>query len=311
MTPIAIDSHSSTSAAPTGPIKPVKQTLDGLSDNPLLRTYRGNKEGTIKLSTRLPDFGDDVYAKRQWVKEHLAAAFRWWGKQGFGEGVAGHITVRDPVKPDHYFMNSFGQHFSTIKASDLCHVGPDGYVTSEGAQMPINTAGFHIHSAIHKARPEINCAAHCHSINGRAWSVFGKKPDILTQDACVFHDNVGVYDNFGGIVLAAEEGENIARALGPKNRACILQNHGLLTLGDTADEAMHLFTVLDRLCGIQLMVEAAANSASGLKKTVIDDDDAKFTAQTLQAPENLYVGQQTEYNLLVFETEGTHRDFRL
>jgi hypothetical protein len=53
--------------------------------------------------------------------------------------------------------------------------------------------------------------------------------DILTQDACLFYDNQAVYENFGGIVLAAEEGEQIAEALGPKHKTCILQNHGLLT----------------------------------------------------------------------------------
>jgi ribulose-5-phosphate 4-epimerase/fuculose-1-phosphate aldolase len=84
-------------------------------------------------------------------------------------------------------------------------------------------------SAIHKARPDIRAAAHCHSIYGKAWSTFGKPVDIVTQDSCVFHDNLAVYENFGGVVLAKEEGENIARALGPKMKTCILQNHGLLT----------------------------------------------------------------------------------
>jgi len=80
-----------------------------------------------------------------------------------------------------------------------------------------------------------------------------------------------VYANFGGIVLAQEEGENVAKALGPKHRAAILQNHGLLTLGDTVDEAMALFTNLDRLCGVQLRVDAAA-AGSGSVKSIIDDE---------------------------------------
>ena len=98
-----------------------------------------------------------------------------------------------------------------------------------GAQLPINSAGFHIHSAIHKARPDVQAAAHCHSLHGKAWSAFGRPIDIMTQDSCLFYDNLAVYENFGGIVLAKEEGENIAKALGPKKKTCILQNHGLLT----------------------------------------------------------------------------------
>jgi ribulose-5-phosphate 4-epimerase/fuculose-1-phosphate aldolase len=84
-------------------------------------------------------------------------------------------------------------------------------------------------SAIHDARPDVVAAAHCHSLYGKTWSVFGRPIDILQQDGCLFHDNLSVYANYGGVVLAAEEGNNIATALGPTNKACILQNHGLLT----------------------------------------------------------------------------------
>ena len=53
---------------------------------------RGNRAGTLKLRGS-PVFAD-VYAKRQWMKEHMAAAFRFFGKQGYGEGVSGHISMR-------------------------------------------------------------------------------------------------------------------------------------------------------------------------------------------------------------------------
>ncbi|KAK0203781.1 arad-like aldolase/epimerase [Desarmillaria ectypa] len=276
------------------------QSLDGLADNPLRRTWRGNKQGTIELGT-VPTF-DNPYEEREWIKEHMAAAFRYWGKMGFVEGVAGHITVRDPVLPDHYWMNPFAEHFSTMTKSMLCLVGPDGYVTKHGAQLPINTAGFYIHSAIHKARPDVKAAAHCHSVSAKAWSLFGRPIETLTQDSCLFYDNHCVYQNFGGIVLAREEGENIAKALGPKFKTCILQNHGLLTLGNTVDEAVYLFAALDRQCKVQLMAEAAA--ANGLKKTIISKEDAEFTAKTIQWWENTYVNFQPEYKLLLQETNG-------
>ncbi|KIY45793.1 arad-like aldolase/epimerase [Fistulina hepatica ATCC 64428] len=261
------------------------QSLEGLAENPLRRTWRGTEQGTIELET-VPRF-DNPYDEREWIKAHMAAALRYWGKLGFGEGAAGHITVRDSVLPDHYWMNPFAVHFSTITKSKLVLVGPDGYVSSHGAQLPINTAGFHIHSAIHKRRPDIKAAGHCHSLDGKAWSAFGRPIDILTQDSCLFYDNLGVYNSFGGIVLAQEEGENIAQALGPKFKTCILQNHGLLTVGNTVDEMVYLFSALDRQCKAQLMVEAAA--ANGIQKTIINKEDAEFTAKTIQWWENTYV----------------------
>ncbi|KAJ3757509.1 class II aldolase/adducin N-terminal [Lentinula raphanica] len=276
------------------------QTLDGLAENPLRRTWRGDKQGKIELGT-VPKF-DNPYEEREWIKEHMAAAFRYWGKCGYGEGVSGHITVRDPVLPDHYWMNPFAEHFSTMTKSMLVLVGPDGHVSPHGAQLPINSSGFYIHSAIHKARPDVKAAAHCHSLHGKTWSAFGRPIDILTQDSCLFYDNLGVYQNFGGVVLAEEEGKNIAEALGPKWKACILQNHGLLTLGNTVDEAVFLFGALDRLCHAQLLAEAA--EANGLRKSVISKEDAEFTSKTIQWWENVYVNFQPEYKLLLQETKG-------
>merc|ERR1711939_703913 len=83
----------------------------------------------------------DPYQKREWVKEQLAIGFQYWGKEGYAEGLSGHITVRDPVLPDHYWMNAIGVHFSAVTTSNLVLVSPDGFVHPDGAQLPINEAG--------------------------------------------------------------------------------------------------------------------------------------------------------------------------
>jgi len=278
----------------------LQQRLQVLDKDPLRRAWRGNKQGTIELQS-VPVF-NSPYEEREWIKAHMAAALRYWGKMGYGEGTAGHITVRDPVLPDHYWMNPYAEHFSTITKSMLVLVGPDGYVEPGGAQAPINMAGFYIHSAIHKARPDVQAAAHCHSIYGKAWSVFGRPVEMLTQDSCLFYENQSVYQNFGGVVLSHEEGANIAEALGPKSKACILQNHGLLTLGATVDEAVYMFASLERLCQVQLMVEAAA--ANNIPKTFISNEDAEYTANSINESRRNYVKFQLEYKLLLEETRG-------
>lgn len=155
---------------------------------------RGTRDGKLKLRG-IPTFSDPL-EKRKWMKEHMAAAFRYFGKLGYGEGVSGHISMRgmkealdesdiltvlDPILKDHFWMNPFAKHFSTIKASDLVLVDDEGYVTEGGAQIPINEAGFMIHSEIHKARPDVIAAAHTHGIYGKTWSSFGKNIEMLTQ----------------------------------------------------------------------------------------------------------------------------------
>src|ERR1700722_10890699 len=81
--------------------------------------------------------------ERKHRKQRLAASFRLFAKFGFDEGVAGHITARDPERLDHFWVNPFGMHFAHIRVSDLILVNHLGEVV-EG-EYPVNTAAFAIH----------------------------------------------------------------------------------------------------------------------------------------------------------------------
>ena len=98
---------------------------------------------------------------RLYRKQHLACAFRIFAERGFDEGVAGHISVRDPILTDHFWLNPFSQHFATISVSDLILVNEEGEVVV--GEETINAAAFAIHSEIHKARPDVHAACHAHS----------------------------------------------------------------------------------------------------------------------------------------------------
>ena len=192
--------------------------------------------------------------ERKHRKQMLAAAFRLFAKFGFDEGVAGHITARDPECPDHFWVNPFGMYFGQIRASDLILVNHRGEVV-EG-KYPVNVAAFAIHSQVHRARPDVIAAAHSHSTYGKAWSSLGRLLDPITQDACAFYEDHAVFQDFAGVVYETSEGERIAQALG-SNKAAILRNHGLLTVGHTVEEAAWWFITMDRSCHAQLLAEAA------------------------------------------------------
>ena len=196
----------------------------------------------------------DIAQERLNRKEHLAASFRLFAHFGYEEGVAGHITVRDPEKPDHFWVNPFGIHFGHIRVSDLILVNHQGEVV-EG-NMPVNGAAFAIHSRIHMARPDVIAAAHAHSMYGKTWSTLGRLLDPLTQDACAFYQDHGLFEDYTGVVFDTSEGDRIAAALGQK-KAAILQNHGLLTVGKSVEEAVWWFISMDRCCQSQLLAEAA------------------------------------------------------
>jgi ribulose-5-phosphate 4-epimerase/fuculose-1-phosphate aldolase len=192
--------------------------------------------------------------ERQHRQQRLAAAFRVFARYGFDEGVAGHITARDPEFSDCFWVNPFGMDFGQIRVSDLLLVNHNGEVI-EG-DRPVNAAAFAIHSQIHAARPDVVAAAHAHSVYGKSWSSLGRLLDPISQDACAFYQDHAVFDDYTGVVLDPNEGKRIAQTLGDR-KAVILRNHGLLTVGHSVDEAAWWFVTMDRLCQAQLLAEAA------------------------------------------------------
>ncbi len=234
-------------------------------------------------------------AHRQHILEHQAAAFRHWSREGYVLGISGHISVRDPEFPDCLWFNPLGLHFGLMKASDLIMVNiNDGKVVGGNRSRPPNAAGFLIHAPIHKSRPDVHAICHAHTKYGKAWSTFGLPLEMLTQDACKFYGEAqAVYNSYGGIVLAAEEGEQIARALGPA-KGCVLRNHGLLTVGQTVDEAAWLFLSMEKACEGQILAEMAASN--GLKKVLITDEEARYNFEMESDYETSYAEFQAFYD---------------
>lgn len=116
-----------------------------------------------------------------------------------------------------------------MTAADIITVSHTGEVIGGGktGRRVVNTAGFLIHSAIHKARPDVQAICHSHSPYGKAWSTLGLPLEYTTQDSCAFYKSQAVLDSFGGVVLSKSEGGRIAEKLGD-NKLIVLQNHGLL-----------------------------------------------------------------------------------
>jgi ribulose-5-phosphate 4-epimerase/fuculose-1-phosphate aldolase len=221
-----------------------------------------------QLSFPRPPQFDDVAAERRHRKERLAAALRLFGRLGFEEGVAGHITARDPEYTDHFWVNPFGVSFKHIRVSDLLLVNHEGRVVQ--GRHRVNTAAFAIHSAVHQARPDVIGAAHSHSVYGKALSATGQLVEPITQDACAFYEDHELFDDYTGVVNDPLEGQRIAVALGSR-KAAILRNHGLLTAGTTVDSAAWWFITMERSCQAQLAAKAAGTTIS------ISHENAKLT----------------------------------
>ena len=243
-----------------------------------------------RVPAKFPTF-ETVEEERRHRKQRLAAALRLFGQFGFDEGVAGHITARDPELEDHFWVNPLGMNFKLIRVKDLILVNGRGEVVD--GTWPVNKAAFAIHSQVHAARPDVVAAAHAHSVHGKAWSSLRRPLDPITQDACGFYRDHAVFDDYTGVVYDLEEGKRIAEALGT-NKAVILANHGLLTVGTTSvDEAAWWFITMERTCQAQLLAEAAGTPV------LIDEEHAAKTAEQVGNHKAGWRGFQPLYDWLL------------
>jgi ribulose-5-phosphate 4-epimerase/fuculose-1-phosphate aldolase len=215
-----------------------------------------------------PPAHTDLADERRHRKERLVAALRIFARLGHEEGVAGHITARDPEFPHYFWVNPFGVPFAHVCVSNLLMVDEDGNVVQ--GEYLVNRAAFVIHSEVHKARPEVVGAAHAHSLHGKALSATDQRIEPLTQDACAFYQDHEVFSDYTGLVNDPDEGRRIATTLGSA-KAAILRNHGLLTVGTSVDAAAWWFITMDRSAQAQLVAKAAGPTRA------ISDDDAKLT----------------------------------
>ena len=206
---------------------------------------KGKTEPRNRGDLNPPEF-NSIDEERRHGLERLASAFRMFAHFGFDEGLAGHITLRDPEHKDHFWVN----------------------------------------------HPDLNAAAHSHSMYGKTFSTMGRLLEPITQDSCAFYDNHVLFDDFTGVVLETSEGDRIAEALGDK-KAAILKNHGLLTTGKTVDEAAWGFLSMDRCCQSQLLAENVGQMQR------IPDDVAEVTRGQVGSPFGMWASYQPIYDLMV------------
>jgi ribulose-5-phosphate 4-epimerase/fuculose-1-phosphate aldolase len=193
--------------------------------------------------------------ERDHRKRMLVAGLHIIAALDMEEGVAGHITARDPEYEDRFWVNPFGKYFGGVEVEDLLLVNHQGEVL-EGSGK-INPAGYEIHSAVHRARPDAISCAHTHSVHGMALSSLRTKLLPLTQTAAAFFEDHGLLAEYP----TEDVGRRVAEALGPY-KAVILAHHGLLTVGRSVESCVWWFTSMERQARVQLLAAAAGGGHS-------------------------------------------------
>jgi ribulose-5-phosphate 4-epimerase/fuculose-1-phosphate aldolase len=236
-----------------------------------------------RFATRTPPVFETVEQERRHRLERLAGVCRIFGRLGFSEGLLGHVTVRDPEHPDRLWANPLGISFNRIRVSDLVQVDHDGNVLV--GDLPVNPVGLLLHSAVHRARPEVVAVCHAHSTYGSAWSAFGAPVEPITQDTCVFFEVQAIIRE-PRAVLDRAAADDWAAQLGD-HKVGIQVGHGLFTTGRSVDEAAWWFVGFDKACHVQLLARAAGDHERW------PDADARAIRTALGSPEFGWLSFQT------------------
>lgn len=231
----------------------------------------------------------------------LAALYRLVAHFRMTDLIDTHITLRVPGPEHHFLINRYGVIFDRMKASDLVRIDQHGRVVNGDTERSrVNAAGFVIHSAIHMARPDLNCVIHTHTAAGMAVAAQEQGLLPISQHALKFYGKLA-YHTYEGIALSLDERERLVADLGP-HKAMILRNHGLLAAGRGVAQAFHEIHFLERAC------QAQVQALSGNSKLVQPSEAVcRLTAQQFdrdEAEEIIQLSWQAALTLIDHQRES-------
>lgn len=199
----------------------------------------------------------------------LAALYRLFHHYGWTDTIETHLSARVPGTTDQYLINPYGLLFDEVTASCLLKVDLDGNVL-EG-EHPFNEAGHLIHTAILRARPEVNVVLHSHTRAGSAVSAMDCGLLAISQPANEVMGLLSYHDYAMAYARPETECAALARDLPAPKLAMIMRNHGLLVAGRSAGEAFHLHMLLENACKIQVDVLSSGTGYVVPDQEAIDD----------------------------------------
>lgn len=241
--------------------------------------------------TRHPSARPDGITAEEWqARLDLAACYRLIHMFGMDDLIYTHISARVPGPEEHFLINGFGLLYEEITASNLVKVDIEGNILSD-SEWGINPAGYVIHSCIHREMPEIGCVLHTHTVAGTGVSAQEEGLLPLSQTSMLFTGQVAYHD-YEGVALREEEQARMLADMGDK-RIMILRNHGLLTVGETVQEAFLLMYYMEQACRMQV----AAQSGGG-KLTVPSPQVQQYVREAASGGFGAGVGQR-EFTALV------------
>ncbi len=215
------------------------------------------------------------------LRVQLAACYRIFDYMGWSEMIYNHITVKVPGDEHHFLINPYGLHYKEVTASNLVKVDIEGNIV-EDTQYRVNPAGIVIHTAIHAARPDVQCIAHTHTNAGMA--VACTQEGLRTDNfySALLHNQIAYHD-FEGITVNEDEKPRLIANLGDKS-LMILRNHGLLAGGRTIPEAFQNLWAMERACQVQVTTDSTGRPNIPVGPEILAKSEQLMAMQAMGGP---------------------------
>ena len=214
------------------------------------------------------------------AKQKVIAAGRILEAEGQGDLTRGHVSVRFPDDPTHFYIKPHSRGFDEITMDNIVICNLDGEKVGGGGKRH---SEVFIHSEIFKARPDVDSVIHTHPVHAVALSATGRPLLPLSQPAVAFFDGLPYFTDTINLIRDPSMGAGVARALG-SCKATLMRNHGVAVVGKTIEECTILAIMLDTACRIQLLVEAAGGAGP-----MFDDADIERLHANITRPEQYEV----------------------
>ena len=238
------------------------------------------KKGRISMNTidvdsirNVKSLQKDVSQKEWNARIDLAACYRLIRANGWNMGIFNHLSIRVPEEPNFFLIKAHALLWDEVTASNLIKVNLHGELDEKSL---VNRPGFVLHSAILRARPDINAIIHIHEASSVAISATKEGLLPMTQDSIFLYEQIGYHD-YQGITEDAQERKSIVKSLGT-NSVMLMRNHGSVTVGKTMREAFILTERLVKGSKIQLQL-----MASGAELSIPSSKICRHTVQQYKA----------------------------
>jgi len=232
---------------------------------------------TKETDMHIPSMKDQVSADEWQLRCDLAACYRLVAMYGWTDLIFTHISARVPGPGHHFLINPYGMMFDEITASSLIKVDQDGNKLSE-SPLPVNRAGFVIHSAIHAVREDAQCVIHTHTRAGVAVSAQRDGVLPISQQSTFVLASLAYHD-YEGVALHDAEKPRLQEDLGGAN-FLMLRNHGLLTVGASIPDAFLAMYIFESACQIQLAAQAGGGELRMIAPEILGGTAESMKVQT-------------------------------